>query len=231
MNLEIPPGSPFLQASFYLLAAIIVATTAMLGRRFFVGVLIWVAVVSAASFAGLLLPRLGGPPVPFVIMLASVIAGGIVIARSAAGDRLARHAPLAWLVGFQAFRLPLELAMHRAYTEGVMPVQMSYSGRNFDIVTGITAVVLGIAMAITVVPRWVVAAWNWMGLLLLVNVVSVAVVSTPMFAWFGPERLNVFVMRMPYTLLPAVMVLAAWAGHLIVWRALSLRGPSTPGPR
>jgi hypothetical protein len=47
--------------------------------------------------------------------------------------------PLAVLVGVQGFRLPLELLMHRAYAEGLMPVQMSYSGRNFDIVTGTTA--------------------------------------------------------------------------------------------
>jgi len=49
---------------------------------------------------------------------------------------------------------------------------------------------------------------------------TVAVRSTPVFASFGAGRLNLFVMRMPDTLLPAVMVLAAWAGHLIVFRAL-----------
>jgi hypothetical protein len=108
---------------------------------------------------------------------------------------------------------------------------MSYSGRNFDIVTGITAIVLAIALRVTNVPRWVIRAWNVLGLVLLFNILGVAIASTPMVAYFGPERLNVWVMWMPYTLLPAVMVLAAWAGHLIVWRALSLRAASTPGLR
>jgi hypothetical protein len=156
---------------------------------------------------------------------------GVLIARSTVGDRLARGLPFAVLIGFQGFRLPLELAMHRAYTEGLMPIQMSYSGRNFDIVTGITAIVLAIALRVTSVPRWVIQAWNVLGLVLLFNILGVAIASTPMFAYFGPERLNVWVMWMPYTLLPAVMVLAAWAGHLIVWRALSLRAASTPGLR
>jgi hypothetical protein len=178
-------------------------------------------VVSGVAFAGLLLPREGRPPLPFVVMLLSILILGVVIARSAIGDRLARGAPLAMLVGFQAFRFPLELAMHRASSEGLMPIQMSYSGRNFDIVTGITALVLGIAMTVTTVPRVVVAAWNVMGLLLLGNILVVAILSTPIFAYFGPDRLNVWVMWMPYTLLPAVMVLAAWAGHLIVARALA----------
>ena len=59
-----------------------------------------------------------------------------------------------------------------------------------------------------------------MGLALLVNVVTVAVLSTPLFAYFGEERLNVFVTYPPFVWLPAVMVLAAFAGHLLVFRAL-----------
>jgi hypothetical protein len=177
-------------------------------------------VVSAASFSGWLLPR-AGPPLPFVLLVASIVALGIAIARSRIGDRLARGASPALLVGFQAFRLPLELAMHRAYTEGLMPVQMSYSGRNFDIVTGITALVLAIVMTVVRVPKAIVAAWNVLGLILLANILAVAMLSTPMFAYFGTDRLNVWVTWMPYTLLPAVMVLAAWAGHLIVFRALA----------
>ena len=229
MDIPILPGSPFLQACFYGLAAAIVIATALtlrgaaaVQRRFLIGSLIWVSLVSAAAFAGLLLPRTGQPPLPFVVMLVSIIVLGVAISRSRAGERLAR-APLAWLVLFQSFRLPLELAMHRAYTEGLMPEQMSYSGRNFDIVTGATALALGLAMMVIAVPRWIVAAWNVLGLLLLANILVVAMLSTPVFAYFGPDRLNVFVMSMPYTLLPAVMVLAAWAGHLIIFRALSLR--------
>jgi hypothetical protein len=146
-----------------------------------------------------------------------------VIARSPAGEALATRVPLAWLVGLPAFRLPLELAMHRAYAEGLMPVQMSYSGRNFDIVTGATAVLLAVALWLGRAPRALVIAWNVLGLVLLANIVGVAVLSTPMVAYFGPDRLNVWVTWMPYTLLPAVMVLAAWAGHLVIFRALSRR--------
>jgi uncharacterized membrane protein len=228
VEIRILPGSPVLQASFYGIAALIVvaaallvrraslgsgdspAAAARLQRRFLIGAAIWIGLVSALSFSGLLLPR-GRPPLPFVLLLISVIALGVRFARSAIGSRLATGAPLASLVGFQAFRFPLEIAMHRAYTEGLMPVQMSYSGLNFDIVTGVTALVLGIVMV----------AWNVMGLVLLANIVGVAMLSTPVFAVFGPDRLNVWVTWMPYTLLPAVMVLAALAGHLIVFRALA----------
>jgi hypothetical protein len=238
VEIRILPGSLFLQAIFYGLAIAIVggalvllraasrasgdspSQAARLQRRFLLGTAIWLSVVSAAAFSGLLLPR-DGPPLPFALMIISILVLGVAIARSTIGERLARGSSLAALVGFQSFRFPLELAMHRAYTEGLMPIQMSYSGRNFDIVTGLTALLLAFAMIVTRVPRWVVAAWNVMGLILLANILGVAIMSTPVFAYFGPDRLNVWVMWMPYTLLPAVMVLAAWAGHLIVFRALA----------
>ena len=112
--------------------------------------------------------------------------------------------------------------MHRAYVEGVMPVQMSYEGRNFDVVTGVTAGVLGLWLAFARAPRWIVAAWNLLGVALLVNIVVIAVVSTPRFRWFGDDRLNTFVTYPPFVWLPAVLVMAALIGHILVGRRLSL---------
>ena len=132
-----------------------------------------------------------------------------------------------FLVGFQVFRFPLELLMHLAYVEGVMPVQMSYSGGNYDIVSGITAGVLGLWLARRPLQRWVVMSWNILGFVLLANIVTIAIVSTPVFGWFGRERLNTFVTYPPFVWLPAILVTAALMGHILVWRWLS----ETPGRR
>lgn len=170
MEFAILPGSAFLQACCYGIAAAIVIAAGMLLKRaalnsgatagaaaalqgrYSIGASSWLFVVSAASYSGALLPR-DGSPVPSIVL------------------------------------------------------------------------------AVTGVPRSLVRAWNVLGLMLLLNIVGVAILSTPVFAYFGRDRLNVWVMWMPYTLLPAVMVPAAWAGHLIIWRALSLRAASTPDPR
>ena len=180
---------------------------------------IWLALTWVVAASGILW-RFDMRPPPFAVMVATVVAVGIGLAFSSLGTRLVRGLPLSALVGVQVFRFPLELVMHQAYAEGVMPVQMSYSGRNFDILTGISAGILGAALTRWRVPRWVVAAWNVAGLLLLVNVVSVAAVSTPTFAWFGREHLNTFIADTPYVWLPTILVLAAWAGHLLVFRKL-----------
>jgi len=183
----------------------------------------WLLVTLAAAASGLL-RRFEAVPPPFAALVLAVIALGVAIPCSPVGTRLVRGLPLWVLVASQVYRFPLELVMHRAYVEGVMPVQMSYSGRNYDIVTGITAGLLGWWLARRSVPRWTVAAWNVLGLALLMNVVGIAIASTPLFRAFGDDRLNTFVAYPPFVWLPAVLVTAALAGHILVWRKLRLDG-------
>lgn len=200
------------------------AATRRVSRRFDLATAAWVALALGLA-AGGVLGRFDLRPPPLMFLLSAIVVLGVVIARSTAGDRLARAVPLPSLVGLQAFRLPLELVMHEAHAEGLMPAQMSYAGLNFDILTGITALLLAVWLHVGRPPRAVVMGWNILGLALLVNIVTIAVLSTPIFAAFGstPDRLNTFVTRPPYVLLPAVMVLAAWAGHLVIFRALASR--------
>jgi hypothetical protein len=176
------------------------------------------AVITALAAASGVLRQFDATPPPFGILAVAVIAIGIAVPFSRLGTLLVRGLPLWALVGFQVFRLPLELLMHRAYVEGVMPVQMSYSGQNYDILTGISAGALGLWLWRRDGPRWLVAAWNVLGFALLVNIVAIAIVSTPRFAWFGSERLNTFVTYPPFVWLPAILVVAALIGHLLVWR-------------
>jgi hypothetical protein len=163
-------------------------------------------------------------PPPFGLLVVAIVVLAIVLALSPFGGRLARFVPLWALVAVQAFRLPLELAMHELFERGIMPEQMTFTGRNFDIVTGITAIIVAVAVASGRGGHRLVAAWNLLGLALLINVVTIAILATPVFRYFGDEHVNVFVTDPPYVWLPAVMVLAALAGHLLIFRALLVRG-------
>jgi hypothetical protein len=158
------------------------------------------------------------PSLAVLVLLIIIIAARLAL--GGVGRRLATNIPLWILVAVQGFRLPLELAMHRMFERGIMPGQMSYSGRNFDIITGITAVIVAALLVAGRGGRILVAAWNVVGLGLLVNIIIVALVSTPMVALFGPDRLNIWITYPPFIWLPAVMVLAALTGHLIIFRAL-----------
>jgi hypothetical protein len=183
---------------------------------------VWMSVTWRAAESGVLRLWDATPP-PFAVLVVGILGVTAVLACTAYGRRLALGLPLWVLIGIQGFRLPLELAMHAMYERGVMPEQMSYSGRNFDIVTGITALMVAWLVRSGRVGRRVVLMWNVLGLLLVLNVVTVGILSTPRFRLFGEESVNVFITYPPFVWLPAVMVLAALAGHLIVFRAVLRR--------
>ncbi len=194
-------------------------------RRAALVVLAWLVVTGAAAASGVLESfELMPPPIMAVVGLSVVLS--TAFAFSGAGRLVAQSLPVAMLVGFQAFRLPLELILHRLAYEGVLPVQMTYDGMNFDIVTGVSAVVVALWAATGSMPRAVLWLWNLVGLALLLTIVTIAILSTPMpFRLFLNDPANTIIATFPYVWLPAVLVQAAWIGHLLVFRRLLSREP------
>jgi hypothetical protein len=182
----------------------------------------------AVAWAGLtlliaergMLARFDARPPPLMLLLVPTLGGAVVLACSRFGERLLLGLPLWALVGSQAFRLPLELVMHQAALSGTMPVEMSFSGYNFDIVSGASALLLGMALALGWAGPRAALIWNLGGLLLLGNIIVIAIAATPVFQAFGPEHLNVWITQAPYVLLPTVLVMAALFGHVLVFRKL-----------
>ena len=190
-----------------------------------VAVLAWLLATALLAASGVL--RIDARPPPLALLSLAAVIIGIVVPFSSLGTLLIRGLPLWALVGFQVFRLPLELVIHQAYVEGVIPAQMSYPGLNYDILSGITAGMLGLWLVRGQVPRWVVVAWNALGSVLLLNIVALAILSTPRFQWFGADHLNVFVTYPPFVWLPTILVVAALMGHVLVWRWLALTSGSS----
>lgn len=188
------------------------------------GMVAWLVLVAALALSGAL-GRFDVKPPPMMVWFAATFALPIGVALSPLGRRLAIALPFGALVGFQAFRLPLELVMHRAATDGLMPNVMTYTGYNFDILSGITALALGVGFSLGNVPRVLVVAWNVLGSCLLAVIVGVAVAATPLFKAFGEDQVNVWVTRFPYAWM-SVMVGGALFGHLLVWKKLAATRPN-----
>ncbi|HZI29549.1 MAG TPA: hypothetical protein VFD64_15375 [Gemmatimonadaceae bacterium] len=181
----------------------------------------WIAVTAVTARRGVL--TFDGTPPTMILLLLVTLALVIGVAASSLGRRLALGVPVAALVAYQGFRVLVELAMHRAYNEGLMPVQMSYSGRNFDIISGVTALVVGFWLATGDRRNWrpLVFTWNTLGVVLLLNILVVALLSAPTkFRVFMNEPANTWITSAPWVWLPTVMVFAALLGHLLVYRRL-----------
>jgi hypothetical protein len=187
--------------------------------RVAVGTVIWLVVTGGLAGRGVL-ARFDARPPPFVIVFVATVLGTAALAWSPFGRRFA-ELPFVALIGFQAFRLPLELVMHQAAAAKIMPEVMTFTGYNFDIVTGITALFLGLYAwrSKRPLPRPLIAAWNFMGQILLFVIVGVAFAATPVFRAFGEGQLNTFVTEFPYIWI-AVSVAAALFGHIVTLRKL-----------
>jgi hypothetical protein len=179
---------------------------------------LWLAVTSTLASRGVL--HFDAPPT-MAGLIAATFALVIGFSFSRAGTRLTMQLPLAALVGFQGFRVAVELLMHQAYKQGLMPVQMSYSGRNFDIISGATALLLGVWLATGHRSMRIIALWNLLGIGLLANILIVALLSAPTpLRVFTNEPANVWITQSPWVWLPTVMVAMAVLGHVAVYRRL-----------
>jgi hypothetical protein len=165
-------------------------------------------------------------PPPVLLMIGIIAIVTLIVTLSPLGMRIIAVVGLPALVGFQVFRIPVEWLLHRLYEEGIVPVQMTYAGRNFDIISGVTAGVLGLWLmrerfAPSRVSKTIVLTWNVLGLMLLANVVTIAVLSTPVpFRMFLEEPANLLPSRFPYLWLPTFLVQMALAGHVLVFRRM-----------
>lgn len=202
-----------------------------LGRR---AAVIFASVLAAwLSLTGLLaglgmLPYSEGAPSPAFAFVAIGNVAAAAFALSAPGARIATEVPLAWLIGLQAFRIPVEIGLWRLFHDGTVPIHMTFEGRNPDILTGLFAMILAIWVAFRGAPRLVVLGWNLLGVALLVNIVTVAILCFP-----GPLHLldgapNLVLVRAPFVWLPVFLVPTALWGHILVARRLRLEAASLP---
>jgi hypothetical protein len=185
-----------------------------------VGVGAWLLLTGALAASGYLL-RFDSTPPPFAVLFVLTLAMGVGLGSSKFGLRTAQAIPLHWLVLSQCFRLPLELVMHQAAVEGTMPNVMSFSGYNFDILTGISS--LFVAWYIKRGGSIELASWwNRLGSALLTAIIMIALLASPLIRAFGNDQVNVWVAYVPFVWLPTILVAFAIFGHIVIYRRLQM---------
>jgi hypothetical protein len=138
------------------------------------------------------------------------------------------------LIALQAFRIPTELLMAGLAAHLLLPREMTFHGRNFDIVSGVAGLVVGLWLwrrgpagrsgKIGATDRTLVLAYNCIGLVLVTVVVAHGMLSVPT----PLQRLhlsidNTHIARFPICWLPFGLVPAAYALHFLSLRLLFLK--------
>jgi hypothetical protein len=144
---------------------------------------------------------------------------------SKTADRILQNVPEHWLLSIQVFRIPVEFFLWAAFMESIIPVQMTFEGRNFDIIAGITGPLIGMLLYYkkSDFTRKLAIVWNFAGIGLLMNIIVTALLSTPVFfRTFMNEPANTMIVYFPYIWLPMIVAPAALFFHVLSIRQLYL---------
>lgn len=179
----------------------------------------WLVVTLLFAFTGFAAQPGLPPRVPLLAMSGVVLLVSVSFTPPLA--RILADLPPAWPVALQTFRLPVELGLWSLYLADRIPEHMSFEGRNFDVLVGLTAPFMAWAVSRRRVGRRGLLLWNLLSLGLLVNIVGMAITSMPGLLhrpWPGVAPTVMF--EAPYLWLPAWLVPLAVFGHVLSLRSL-----------
>lgn len=104
-------------------------------------------------------------------------------------------------------RIPVEIVLFGLYTEKMIPKLMTFEGRNYDILMGITAPLIAWLVYKNKLGKTGQLLWNGLGLILIFTIVILALLSAELpFQKFAFDQPNIGVNYFPFILLPAVIV-------------------------
>ena len=134
--------------------------------------------------------------------------------------------PLRILTLIHVIRIPVEFVLLWLAQNGLVPFDMTFEGRNFDILSGITApIVYFLAFGRGQVNRTLLIVWNIAALALLANIVTIAILAFPSrFQSVGFGQPNIGVTYFPFIWLPTVVVPIVFFCHAVsLWKLISRR--------
>lgn len=183
--------------------------------------LVWLALQAFMGLSGFytvtdtIPPRfllLALPAILFIIALFATSKGRKFI------DSLDRKA----LTILHIVRIPVEIVLFWLFVNKAVPELMTFEGRNFDIVSGLTApVIFYFDFIKKQLNSKIILVWNFICLALLINIVTNAVLSAPFpFQRFAFNQPNIAVLYFPFNWLPACIVPLVLLSHLAAIRQL-----------
>lgn len=192
-------------------------------KTFLIIIASWMIAQTVISFSGFykitttVPPRVGlllMPPMVMIIILFSTRKGRSFI------DSL----DIKTLTLFHIIRVPVELTLLWLFMHKFVPELMTFEGRNFDILSGISApVIYYFGFVKKGLNKSVILIWNFACLGLLINIAVNAILSVPgAFQQFAFEQPNVGILMFPFVFLPSVLVPMVLFSHLTAIRRILL---------
>ena len=203
-------------------AAAIVAKTKLTPRASLVTIAVLVAWLAFAGWLGAagIVGQYDQLPPGMAYLVIPVVFTLLVLTLTAPGALLTPRIPLWLLLGFQVFRVGVELELHHLWSLGLAPRLLTLEGGNVELVVALSAPVAAWLVSRGPVGRRLAWFWNLAGILSLGNVVIRAVLSAPgSLHLIHAEVPDMAILTYPFTFIPGFMAPLAMALHILAFRA------------
>jgi hypothetical protein len=192
--------------------------------RVLAGLGVWFLYAGLMGHFGILRNTEMRPPGIAFIVVPVLLFLILFIVRPSASAQGVLAFPLWLILGAQCFRVGVELFLHQLWIEGLVPRMLTFAGANVDIYIGLSAPLIAWLSTRGRSGLKLASAWNILGLLALLNVVTRAVLTAP-----GPLNLihsevpDRMIATFPFLLIPGFFVPLAVVLHLLAIRAIGSR--------
>jgi hypothetical protein len=171
-------------------------------------ILAWAGIQSVLALTGIFTDVKALPPKLVMLGVFPAFVIILIVLLSKRGKAFISQLNLKTLTWFHSIRVIVEIVLALLYHQGLVPVEMTFEGRNFDILSGLSAGLIAfLAFRGSVVNSKLLIGWNLICLALLLNIIITAALAAPSpFQQLAFNQPNVAVLYFPFSLLPTVVV-------------------------
>lgn len=188
---------------------------------------LWIVFQSVVGLAGVYTAVNPTPP-RFPLLLVPPILAIVLLFSTAKGRAFLDGLDARALTLFHVVRVPVELVLFWLFVHKAVPELMTFEGRNFDILSGLSApLVYYFGFRKSRINRRLLLVWNVVCLGLVLTIMVNALLSAPTpFQQFGFEQPNIAIQYFPFVLLPSCLVPLVLLGHFAMLRRLMITTPT-----
>jgi len=185
---------------------------------------VWMIIQTEISLSGFYKDTSSIPPRVSLLLVPPLIMT-IVLFSTLKGRTFIDGLDIRTLTLFHIIRIPVELTLFWLFLNKSVPELMTFEGRNFDILSGISAPIIYYFVFIKKkMSHSGLLIWNFVCLALLFNIVFNAILSIPgVFQKFAFDQPNVAITVFPFVFLPSVLVPMVLFSHIAAIRRILLK--------
>ena len=184
----------------------------------------WLIIQTIISLTGFYTITKTHPP-RFLLLVLPALLFIILLFTTNKGRMFIDNMDVKMLTLLHAIRIPVELILFGLFINKTIPEAMTFEGRNFDILSGLTApFIYYFGFVKKTLDKKIILAWNFICLALLINIVATAILSAPFtFQKLAFDQPNIAILYFPFVWLPCCIVPIVFLSHLASIRQLHKR--------